>query len=149
MIFLALICFLLCLQSPFPGDDEEEVFDSIVNDEVRYPRFLSTEAISIMRRVCYLLYNCSLNEFFKNCVFTKYCLELTSYVCPIHLSAAAKEKSRATPWCRRARCWRSEEASIFQSTHSLNFIFCTWYKTHTNRQHKINGFCTLCRICNI
>lgn len=45
---------LLCRsssQSPFPGDDEEEVFDSIVNDEVRYPRFLSTEAISIMRRV--------------------------------------------------------------------------------------------------
>ncbi|OXB63279.1 hypothetical protein ASZ78_013729 [Callipepla squamata] len=39
------------IQSPFPGDDEEEVFDSIVNDEVRYPRFLSTEAISIMRRV--------------------------------------------------------------------------------------------------
>lgn len=41
----------LSFQSPFPGDDEEEVFDSIVNDEVRYPRFLSTEAISIMRRV--------------------------------------------------------------------------------------------------
>lgn len=41
----------LTLQSPFPGDDEEEVFDSIVNDEVRYPRFLSTEAIGIMRRV--------------------------------------------------------------------------------------------------
>lgn len=42
-------CFFF--QSPFPGDDEEEVFDSIVNDEVRYPRFLSTEAIGIMRRV--------------------------------------------------------------------------------------------------
>ncbi|MGH0136765.1 UNVERIFIED_CONTAM: hypothetical protein FKN15_070938 [Acipenser sinensis] len=40
----------VCQPSPFPGDDEEEVFDSIVNDEVRYPRFLSTEAISIMRR---------------------------------------------------------------------------------------------------
>jgi protein kinase N len=39
------------LQSPFPGDDEEEVFDSIVNEEVKYPRFLSTEAIAIMRRV--------------------------------------------------------------------------------------------------
>jgi hypothetical protein len=38
-------------ESPFPGDDEEEVFDSIVNDEVRYPRFLSLEAIAIMRRV--------------------------------------------------------------------------------------------------
>ena len=41
-------------QSPFPGDDEEEVFDSIVNEEVRYPRFLSTEAVTIMRRVCTL-----------------------------------------------------------------------------------------------
>jgi protein kinase N len=40
------------LQSPFPGDDEEEVFDSIVNDEVRYPRFLSLESIAVMRRVC-------------------------------------------------------------------------------------------------
>ena len=38
-------------QSPFPGDDEEEVFDSIVNDDVRYPRFLSSEAISVMRKV--------------------------------------------------------------------------------------------------
>lgn len=40
-------------QSPFPGDDEEEVFDSIVNDEVRYPRFLSNEAIGVMRRVSF------------------------------------------------------------------------------------------------
>lgn len=53
--FFLFVFFLLgtsLFQSPFPGDDEEEVFDSIVNDEVRYPRFLSTEAISIMRRVC-------------------------------------------------------------------------------------------------
>ncbi|XP_038628244.1 serine/threonine-protein kinase N1 isoform X1 [Tachyglossus aculeatus] len=42
---------MLVGESPFPGDDEEEVFDSIVNDEVRYPRFLSTEAIGIMRRL--------------------------------------------------------------------------------------------------
>lgn len=45
------MCFQISQQSPFPGDDEEEVFDSIVNDEVRYPRFLSLEAIAIMRRV--------------------------------------------------------------------------------------------------
>lgn len=54
-VFFLFVFFLLgtsLFQSPFPGDDEEEVFDSIVNDEVRYPRFLSTEAISIMRRVC-------------------------------------------------------------------------------------------------
>ena len=43
--------YVSLLQSPFPGDDEEEVFDSIVNEEVKYPRFLSTEAIAIMRRV--------------------------------------------------------------------------------------------------
>uniref|UniRef100_A0A8C7HL24 protein kinase C n=1 Tax=Oncorhynchus kisutch TaxID=8019 RepID=A0A8C7HL24_ONCKI len=46
-----LVFEMLVGESPFPGDDEEEVFDSIVNDEVRYPRFLSTEAISIMRRL--------------------------------------------------------------------------------------------------
>lgn len=49
--------FLFLYQSPFPGDDEEEVFDSIVNDEVRYPRFLSLEAIAIMRRVSLLFFD--------------------------------------------------------------------------------------------
>ncbi|KAK7161400.1 hypothetical protein R3I94_004164 [Phoxinus phoxinus] len=46
-----LIYEMLVGESPFPGDDEEEVFDSIVNDEVRYPRFLSAEAIGILRRL--------------------------------------------------------------------------------------------------
>uniref|UniRef100_A0A4W4FQA3 protein kinase C n=1 Tax=Electrophorus electricus TaxID=8005 RepID=A0A4W4FQA3_ELEEL len=46
-----LIFEMLVGESPFTGDDEEEVFDSIVNDEVRYPQFLSTEAISIMRQL--------------------------------------------------------------------------------------------------
>uniref|UniRef100_A0A672MLN5 protein kinase C n=1 Tax=Sinocyclocheilus grahami TaxID=75366 RepID=A0A672MLN5_SINGR len=46
-----LIYEMLVGESPFPGDDEEEVFDSIVNDEVRYPRFLSSEAIGILRRL--------------------------------------------------------------------------------------------------
>uniref|UniRef100_A0A3Q3WR99 protein kinase C n=1 Tax=Mola mola TaxID=94237 RepID=A0A3Q3WR99_MOLML len=46
-----LIYEMLVGESPFPGDDEEEVFDSIVNDEVRYPRFLSTDAIGIVRRL--------------------------------------------------------------------------------------------------
>lgn len=49
VIYFIELIFLL--QSPFPGDDEEEVFDSIVNDEVRFPRFLSLEAVSMMRRV--------------------------------------------------------------------------------------------------
>ncbi|XP_062447004.1 serine/threonine-protein kinase N3 [Rhea pennata] len=50
-----LIYEMLVGESPFPGDDEEEVFDSIVNDEVRYPRFLSSEALSI---ICKLLQKC-------------------------------------------------------------------------------------------
>lgn len=37
--------------SPFPGDDEEEVFDSIVNDEVRYPRFLTPDSVSIVQKL--------------------------------------------------------------------------------------------------
>lgn len=45
--------YSLFFQCPFPGDDEEEVFDSIVNEEVRYPRFLSTEAIKLIRKVSY------------------------------------------------------------------------------------------------
>jgi len=46
-----LVYEMLVGESPFPGDDEEEVFDAIVNDEVRYPRHLSVEAISLMRRL--------------------------------------------------------------------------------------------------
>lgn len=64
-------CFSFYSQSPFPGDDEEEVFDSIVNDEVRYPRFLSTEAISIMRRVCLE----------KSCFGLTIVLDYTSFYC--------------------------------------------------------------------
>uniref|UniRef100_A0A7M4FS12 protein kinase C n=1 Tax=Crocodylus porosus TaxID=8502 RepID=A0A7M4FS12_CROPO len=46
-----LIYEMLVGESPFPGDDEEEVFDSIVNEEVRYPRFLSLEALSIIHKL--------------------------------------------------------------------------------------------------
>ncbi|XP_077162010.1 serine/threonine-protein kinase N3 isoform X1 [Paroedura picta] len=46
-----LVFEMLVGESPFPGDNEEEVFDSIVNEDVRYPRFLSTETISIIRKL--------------------------------------------------------------------------------------------------
>uniref|UniRef100_A0A7E4W727 Protein kinase domain-containing protein n=1 Tax=Panagrellus redivivus TaxID=6233 RepID=A0A7E4W727_PANRE len=46
-----LIFEMLVGEPPFSGEDEEEIFDSIVNDDVRYPRFLSIEAIAIMRRL--------------------------------------------------------------------------------------------------
>ena len=46
-----LIFEMLVGESPFPGDNEDEVFDSIVNEDVRYPRFLSQESIQLMRRL--------------------------------------------------------------------------------------------------
>ncbi|KJE98284.1 AGC/PKN protein kinase [Capsaspora owczarzaki ATCC 30864] len=38
-------------ESPFPGDDEEEIFDAILNDEVTYPYWLSIDATSVIRRL--------------------------------------------------------------------------------------------------
>lgn len=46
-----LIYEMLVGESPFSGDSEEEVFDSIVNHDVIFPRFLSIEAVAIMRRL--------------------------------------------------------------------------------------------------
>lgn len=51
---------MLVGESPFPGDDEEEVFDAIVYEEVRYPRSLSLEAIAIMRRYVCLLHQAAI-----------------------------------------------------------------------------------------
>ena len=42
---------MLVGEAPFPGDVEEEIFEAITRDEVKYPRFLSNEAVTIIRRV--------------------------------------------------------------------------------------------------
>ena len=42
---------MLVGEPPFSGDDEEEIFENIVNEVERYPRYLSPESINIMRRV--------------------------------------------------------------------------------------------------
>ncbi|RVE68690.1 hypothetical protein OJAV_G00095200 [Oryzias javanicus] len=46
-----LIYEMLIGESPFPGEDEEEVFDSIVNDDVPYPELLPADAVSIMQKL--------------------------------------------------------------------------------------------------
>lgn len=46
-----LIYEMLVGESPFPGDVEEEIFEAITRDEVKYPRYLSTESVSIMKRL--------------------------------------------------------------------------------------------------
>ncbi|XP_071339926.1 serine/threonine-protein kinase N2-like isoform X3 [Trachinotus anak] len=46
-----LIFEMLVGESPFPGEDEEEVFDSIVNDDVQYPTCLPPDAVSIIQKL--------------------------------------------------------------------------------------------------
>ena len=46
-----LIFQMLVGESPFPGADEEEVFENIVQANPRFPSHLSLPAVAIMRRV--------------------------------------------------------------------------------------------------
>nr|XP_057926190.1 serine/threonine-protein kinase N1-like [Doryrhamphus excisus] len=46
-----LIYEMLVGQSPFLGEDEEEVFDSIVNDDVQYPPALPADAVTIIQKL--------------------------------------------------------------------------------------------------
>uniref|UniRef100_H3DH38 protein kinase C n=1 Tax=Tetraodon nigroviridis TaxID=99883 RepID=H3DH38_TETNG len=46
-----LIYEMLVGESPFPGEDEEEVFDSIVNDDVQYPECVPPGAVSIIQKL--------------------------------------------------------------------------------------------------
>jgi serine/threonine protein kinase len=49
--FGVLIYEMICGQSPFRGDDEEEIFESILHDEVLYPISMSRDAVSICQRL--------------------------------------------------------------------------------------------------
>ncbi|XP_061752387.1 serine/threonine-protein kinase N2-like isoform X2 [Nerophis ophidion] len=46
-----LIYEMLVGESPFLGEDEEEVFDSIVNNDVHYPASLPPDAVAIMQKL--------------------------------------------------------------------------------------------------
>ncbi len=42
---------MLLGQSPFRGDDEDEIFDAILEDEPLYPLTMPKEAVSLLQRV--------------------------------------------------------------------------------------------------
>uniref|UniRef100_A0AAX7UUF3 protein kinase C n=1 Tax=Astatotilapia calliptera TaxID=8154 RepID=A0AAX7UUF3_ASTCA len=46
-----LIYEMLVGESPFPGEDEEVVFDSIVNDDVQYPTCIPPNAVAIIQKL--------------------------------------------------------------------------------------------------
>ena len=48
---------MLLGQSPFRGDDEDEIFDAILEDEPLYPITMPRDAVSILQKVRYSLLN--------------------------------------------------------------------------------------------
>lgn len=46
---------MLLGQSPFRGDDEDEIFDAILEDEPLYPITMPRDAVSILQKVCFHL----------------------------------------------------------------------------------------------
>lgn len=49
--FGVLMYEMLLGQSPFRGDDEDEIFDAILEDEPLYPITMPRDAVSILQRV--------------------------------------------------------------------------------------------------
>jgi serine/threonine protein kinase len=50
---------MLLGQSPFKGEDEDEIFDAILEDEPLYPITMPRDAVSLLQRVCHFT-TCSL-----------------------------------------------------------------------------------------
>lgn len=48
---------MLLGQSPFRGDDEDEIFDAILEDEPLYPITMPRDAVSILQKVSIALFN--------------------------------------------------------------------------------------------
>ena len=54
--FGVLVYEMLLGQSPFRGDDEDEIFDAILEDEPLYPITMPRDAVSILQKVRCLSY---------------------------------------------------------------------------------------------
>jgi hypothetical protein len=50
-----LVYQMLVGQDPFHGNDIDEVFDAVLEDEPLYPITMPRDAVSITQKVCFLL----------------------------------------------------------------------------------------------
>jgi len=48
------MCISFFQQSPFAGEDEEDLFDSICRDKVHYPKWISSNAEDCLCQVGYI-----------------------------------------------------------------------------------------------
>jgi novel protein kinase C epsilon type len=60
---------MLLGQSPFRGDDEDEIFDAILEDEPLYPITMPRDAVSILQKVTHPSYIRELLTHVSNCSF--------------------------------------------------------------------------------
>jgi serine/threonine protein kinase len=51
--FGVLIYQMLLQQSPFRGEDEDEIYDAILADEALYPINMPRDSVSILQKVCF------------------------------------------------------------------------------------------------
>lgn len=54
--FGVLVYEMLLGQSPFRGEDEDEIFDAILEDEILYPVNMSRDSVSICQRVSFFIF---------------------------------------------------------------------------------------------
>jgi len=54
---------MLLGQSPFRGEDEDEIFDAILEDEPLYPITMPRDAVSILQKVSVLSFSVLLWKF--------------------------------------------------------------------------------------
>jgi serine/threonine protein kinase len=49
--FGVLLYEMISGQAPFKGDDEEDIFEAILEDDVRYPPTMSREGVDLLKRL--------------------------------------------------------------------------------------------------
>lgn len=93
--FGVLMYEMLLGQSPFRGDDEDEIFDAILEDEPLYPITMPRDAVSVLQKVRAYL------SFDLGCCLT--CLWVASHT-----------RSCSPSWFWQRRCGGDQKTSILQ-----------------------------------